>query len=238
MTGWEKLQDSLTAMQDNLSSIQDVQRQLLATVAEIGESLDTLVNKDRPASPPAADERVADSVSSRTGARGLSPLLEKDEEDEDWVGKGLPDLDSKTTTVKAFPSGAGAGSLFSNGHGTISPPKLPIFGGPNTSGDASTSKQASKVPLGNKPDSPELGVSVGAAPAGLCLCRDVPLAKNPSMGTAQQRLFLVLRVVLHAVVVISEVLRLSTKSRCSRCCRHISVRRLAEDGCASSLHGQ
>ena len=48
--------------------------------------------------------------------------------------------------------------------------------------------------------------------------RDVPLAKNPSTGTAQQRLFLVLKVVLHAVVVISEVLRLSTKSRCSRCC--------------------
>ena len=53
--------------------------------------------------------------------------------------------------------------------------------------------------------------------------RDVPLAKNPSTGTAQQRLFLVLKVVLHAVVVISEVLRLSTKSRCSRCCRHIST---------------
>ena len=43
--------------------------------------------------------------------------------------------------------------------------------------------------------------------------------KNPSMGTAQQRLFLVLEVVFHAVVVISEVLRLSTKSRWSRCCR-------------------
>ena len=47
---------------------------------------------------------------------------------------------------------------------------------------------------------------------------DVPFAKKPSTGTAQQRLFLVLKVVLHAVVVISEVLRLSTKSRCSRCC--------------------
>ena len=35
--------------------------------------------------------------------------------------------------------------------------------------------------------------------------------------------FLVFKVVLHAVVVISEVLRLSTKSRCSRCCRHISI---------------
>ena len=51
------------------------------------------------------------------------------------------------------------------------------------------------------------------------LCRDVPLAKNPSTGTAQQRLFLVLKAVLHAVVVISEVLRFSTKSRRSRCCR-------------------
>ena len=53
--------------------------------------------------------------------------------------------------------------------------------------------------------------------------RDVPSAKNPSTGTAQQRLFLVLKVVLHAVVVISEVLHLSTKSRCSRCCKHIST---------------
>ena len=49
--------------------------------------------------------------------------------------------------------------------------------------------------------------------------RDIPLAKNPSTGMAQQRLFLVLKVGLHAVVVISEVLCLSTKSRCSRCCR-------------------
>ena len=60
-------------------------------------------------------------------------------------------------------------------------------------------------------------------PLGRCVgTRDVPLAKNPSTGTAQQRLFLILKVVLHAVVVISEVLRLSTKSRCNRCCRHIS----------------
>ena len=43
------------------------------------------------------------------------------------------------------------------------------------------------------------------------------------MGTAQQRLFLVVKVVLYAVVVISEVLRLNTKSRCSRSCRHIST---------------
>ena len=59
-------------------------------------------------------------MSSRTGARGFSPLLEKDEEDEDWVGKGLPDLGQKTTTMKVFPLGAAGGSLFSEGHRTIS----------------------------------------------------------------------------------------------------------------------
>ena len=35
------------------------------------------------------------------------------------------------------------------------------------SGDASMSKQATKIPLGNRPDSPESGINVGAAPAGL-----------------------------------------------------------------------
>ena len=69
------------------------------------------------------------------------------------------------------------------------------------------------------------------------LSRDVPLAKNPSMGTAKQRLFLVLKVVLHAVVVISEVLRLSTKSRCSRCCRHISTPVLVEDHLEYEVEG-
>ena len=59
----------------------------------------------------------------------------------------------------------------------------------------------------------------GEGGLGVLLDREVPLAKNPSTGTAQQRLFLVLKVILDAVVVISEVLRLSTKSRCSRCCR-------------------
>ena len=63
----------------------------------------------------------------------------------------------------------------------------------------------------------------GGASLGCLRPRDVPLAKNPSTGTAQQRLFLVLKVVLHAVVVISEVLRLSTKSCCNRCCRYIST---------------
>ena len=97
----------------------------------------------------------------------MSPLLEKDEEDEDWVSKGLPDLDQEKTMMKAFPSGATGGSLFNEGHHTVSPPKMPSFGGPNMSGNASTSKQAGKIPLGTRPDSPESGINVGAAPAGL-----------------------------------------------------------------------
>ena len=94
-------------------------------------------------------------------------MLEKDEEDDDWVSKGLPDLDQETPKMKGFPSGVDGSSLFSKGHRTISLPKMPSFGGPNTSGDASTSKKAGKVPLRDRPDSPDLGISVGAAPAGL-----------------------------------------------------------------------
>ena len=43
------------------------------------------------------------------------------------------------------------------------------LGGPNTSGAAGTSKGVGKVPLGDRPDSPESGVNVGAAPAGFCV---------------------------------------------------------------------
>ena len=135
MTGWEKLQSSLATMQDDLPSVQDVQRQLSATMADIGESLDSLVNRDRLASPLVVEDRVVDSVSSRTGARGLSPLLEKDEEDEDWVGNGLPDLGQKMTTAKAFTLGIIGESLFSEGHLIVSPPQMIGFvslGGPNT----------------------------------------------------------------------------------------------------------
>ena len=41
------------------------------------------------------------------------------------------------------------------------------LGGPNTFGDASTSKRVGKVPLGDRPDSPKSGASVGVVPAGL-----------------------------------------------------------------------
>ena len=170
-------------IQDDLSSIQDVQRQLLTTVTNMGESLGTLVNKDQLASPLVVEDRVADLVSSRTGARGLSPLLEKDEEDEDWVGKGLPDLGQKITTMKTSPSGVFGGSMVSEGHRTISPPKMATLGGPNTSGYVNISKQAGKVPFGNRPDSPKSGISVGAMPTGLRVSQlkmDMPLVFTAS----------------------------------------------------------
>ena len=95
-------------------------------------------------------------------------MLEKDEDDDDdWVSKGLLDLGQEKPKMKAFPSGAATGSMFSEGYRAVSHPKLQIFGGPNTSGDASTSKTVGKVPLLNMPDSPDSGVSIGAAPAGL-----------------------------------------------------------------------
>ena len=44
------------------------------------------------------------------------------------------------------------------------------------------------------------------------------LPKSLQRERLNKRLFSVLKVVLYTVVVISEVLLLSTKSRCSRCC--------------------
>ena len=43
-------------MQEDLSSIQDVQHQLLATVTVMGKNLDTLVNIERPAFSLAIDD--------------------------------------------------------------------------------------------------------------------------------------------------------------------------------------
>ena len=157
-------------MHEDLSSIQDAQRQLLATVTKMGETLDALVNTELLASSSIVDDRVVDSVFSRIGARGLSPLLEKDEEDEDWFGKGIPDLGQKTTLVKALSSGTFGGSLISEGHHDVSLPKVTNFGTlgrPNTFGETSTSKRTSKVPLGNRTDSPESGISSGVEPVGL-----------------------------------------------------------------------
>ena len=113
---------------------------------------------------------MADSVSSRTRARGLSPLWEKDEEDEDWAGKRMPNMGQKTTPVRVFPSRVFGGSFVSQGHCDVSPPKVTSFGtlgGPNMFGEMSTSKRASKVPLGDRPDSLESSISTGATLVGL-----------------------------------------------------------------------
>ena len=85
------------------------------------------------------------------------------------------------TLVKAFPSRTFGGSLVSEVHCNVSPPKVIGFGTlgwPSTSCEIGTSKRASKVPLGDRPDSPESGISRGAALMGLhvdWLKMDVPL---------------------------------------------------------------
>ena len=86
------------------------------------------MNIERPASSLAIDDLVADSVFSQTSARGLHPLLEKDEEDEDGLDKGAALLDQKTTTVDAFPSRTFGGPLSGEGHCDVSPAKFTNFG--------------------------------------------------------------------------------------------------------------
>ena len=74
------------------------------------------------------------------------------------------------TTVKAFPSGTFGDSLINEGHHDVSPSKATGFralGGSDTFGETSTSKRARKVPLGDRPDSPKLGISTRTAPVGL-----------------------------------------------------------------------
>ena len=87
-----------------------------------------------------------------------------------WVGKGTPVLGQKMTTVKSFTSGTFGGSLISEGHRNVSSLKVTGFGTlgrPSTSGETGRSKRDSKVPLGDRPDSPESSLCMGAALAGL-----------------------------------------------------------------------
>ena len=76
--------------------------------------------------------------------------------------------------------------MISEGHRTVSALKVPNFGTlgqPNTSGSASTSKGADTVPLGDRPHSPESGISMEAAPAGLRVSQlktDMPLVFTAS----------------------------------------------------------
>ena len=111
----------------------------------------TLLNTEQPASSPKREDQFADLVSSRTSPRGLSPLLEKDEENEDWAGKGILDLGRKTTSVKTFPLRTFGGSLVNEGHHDVSLPKVTSFGTlgrPNTFGETGTSKASWQATFG------------------------------------------------------------------------------------------
>ena len=72
--------------------------------------------------------------------------------------------------MKTFPSRTFRDPLISKGHHHVSPPKFTNFGTlskPKTSGDIGTPKRVSKVPLGERSDSPEFDIITGAAPVGL-----------------------------------------------------------------------
>ena len=70
----------------------------------------------------------------------------------------------------SLPSRAFGGSLISEEHCDVSPPKVTSFetlGRPNTSDETSTSKRASKVHLGDRTDSPALDINMGVVLVGL-----------------------------------------------------------------------
>ena len=83
----------------------------------MGANLDIMVNTKRPASLAAqsANDRITDSVSSWIGPRGLSPLMEKDEED-DVDDKGETLLGQKMTTMKTFPTETFGGPMIGKSH--------------------------------------------------------------------------------------------------------------------------
>ena len=113
-------------------------------------------------------------------------MLEKDEEDEDWVATGMPNFCQKMTSVKAFPFMTFDGSLVNERHRNVSLPTVTGFGtlgGPNTPGEADTSKKAGKIPLGDRPNSLKSGISTGATPGGLHIGQlkmDMPLVFTTS----------------------------------------------------------
>ena len=100
----------------------------------MGSDVDMLLHIDQPVSPIAADEKVADLVSSRAGARELSPLVEEDIEEDDKEGLFSGDEEEKVTTVKTHPLGI-VGPAISGGHRSISRPSVPFI---STLGKAST----------------------------------------------------------------------------------------------------
>lgn len=136
----------------------------MSIITEMGANLDMLVNIEMPASLALQiDDKVADSMSSRTGHRGLSPLMEREEEE---------DVDDEGETLLD--------------HNDTSPPKFPSFGTlgkASTSGETNTSNRAGNVLLGDRLDTPELGITRGVAPTGLHVSQlkmDMPLVFSTS----------------------------------------------------------
>ena len=106
-----------------------------------------------------------------------------------WQGTTRPG--PKDDTDEGFPSGAAGGSLFSEGHRTISPQKCRFLEGPTRLAMRVRQSKLARYPLGNKPDSPESGISVGAVPVGLRvgqLKMDMPPVFTASQATECERL--------------------------------------------------
>ena len=131
----------------------------MGIATEMGSNLDTLVNAKRLASlvwQTVADDRVADSVSSRMVRKGLFCFLVKGEEDDlSHEDKGETLLGQKKTTMKWFPLGIFGGPKFCEGHRDVSLPRLPNFGTlgkANMSSGAGGSKIARNVFLSDRQD--------------------------------------------------------------------------------------
>ena len=133
----------------------------MSTVTKMGSNVDMLLHTDQPVSPVGADEKVADSMSSRAEARELSPLVEEDIEEDDEEGL-LSGEEKKMTTVKTHPSRIG-GPVISGGHRSVSPPLVPFSGTLGKASTFGTFEPAGKGFLDDRPDSPGSGVSGRAA---------------------------------------------------------------------------
>ena len=151
----------------------------------MGSNLDILVNIESPTSPmlqTAADHRVANSVFSRPGHRGLSPVLEKSEEDDVNSGDERETLlGYKKTIMKSFPFGTFGSPKFNEGHCDMPPHRFPSYGTLGKAsmlGETSGSKEVGNVLLSDRLDILELGNSRDVRAARLCvgfLKMDIPL---------------------------------------------------------------
>lgn len=110
-------------------------------------------------------------MSLRVGHRRLSPLVEKEEQDN-AADKGETLRGQNKTAMMTFPPRTFGGSLISEGHRNLSPTKFYSFGTlgkASKSSEIGASKNAGNVLQGDTPDTPKSGISRGATPEGLHL---------------------------------------------------------------------